>query len=287
MRVLFASTPGFGEHLLPFADAVRRGGHDVLMPVLDEPEPVELNAVWSRVPPRSVAGWEIAQVRDVHAQLEADIVLPGVLAAIDDFDPDVVVRDARCFGAAIAAELSGLPQVRVATGLMLSEHRALDIAADVIDELRRAVGLPADPGASILRASPFFTLMPASFEGSDLTSRQRVTRRFHDPVPASDTGAPLVTNGDTLPLLGALAAGRPVVAVPLTAEQHDNARRLVASGAGLSVPNDADAIAAAVAGAASCRAAAERVARETRSLPSLDQVVNVLPRRSATRVRTG
>jgi UDP:flavonoid glycosyltransferase YjiC (YdhE family) len=345
MRVLFASSPGSGHFtpLIPFADALRRAGHTVLLagppslcdaatyaghefwPV-DVPDPAELRAVWSRVPPRSREGHEIASIAAVHARLEADISLPRLLEACEDWQADVVVRDPSQFGAAIAAELSGIPHVRVATGLMAGEQRALEIAAPAVDELRRAVGLPADPDASILRASPYLTLLPASFEDPDSAARQPVTRRFRDPawdaagsaqadaatepsvyvalddadvrraiaalpVRATDELASadaVVSRADTPSLLRALAAGLPVVAVPQSGDEASNTRRLVAVGAGLEVPHDADVIAAAVTGVLAnpkCRAAARRAAAEMRQRPSVDQVANVLPRRTATRDR--
>jgi hypothetical protein len=60
--------------------------------------------------------------------------------------------------------LSGTPHVRVGIGLTSLEELALGIVAETLDELRRSVGLAADPGAEALRRSPYLTMVPASLE---------------------------------------------------------------------------------------------------------------------------
>jgi UDP:flavonoid glycosyltransferase YjiC (YdhE family) len=77
--------------------------------------------------------------------------------------------------------------------------------------------------------------------------------------------------------LGALAAGVPVVAVPLFADQPYNAERLVATGCGLAVapgPALADEVAAAVARLiAEPPAGSARIAREIAALPPVGAAV--------------
>jgi len=47
---------------------------------------------------------------------------------------------------------------------MSLEELGLGIVAETLDELRRSVGLAADPGAEALRRSPYLTMVPASLE---------------------------------------------------------------------------------------------------------------------------
>jgi UDP:flavonoid glycosyltransferase YjiC (YdhE family) len=90
----------------------------------------------------------------------------------------------------------------------------------------------------------------------------------------------VVCHGGSGSTLGALAAGVPLVVVPLFADQPLNARRVEAVGAGLVVrPPDPTAIRAAVRRVLQeepFRAAAERLAAELRSQPPTDAAVELL-----------
>ena len=54
--------------------------------------------------------------------------------------------------------------MRVGIGLTSLEELGLGIVAETLDELRRSVGLAADPGVEALRRSPYLTMVPASLE---------------------------------------------------------------------------------------------------------------------------
>jgi UDP:flavonoid glycosyltransferase YjiC (YdhE family) len=79
-------------------------------------------------------------------------------------------------------------------------------------------------------------------------------------------------------VIGALGAGRPIVAAPVGADQPGNARRIAALGAGLAVEApDAGAMAGAlgrVLGEASFAARARALAEEIAALPDLDAAVD-------------
>lgn len=107
-----------------------------------------------------------------------------------------------------------------------------------------------------------------------------------------DRAAAVVCHGGSGTTLGALAAGLPLVVVPLFADQPDNARRVAAVGAGIAVepdPEDADgpmrsridpvALCAAiedVVGDAAYRRAAQQLADELHALPPTDTALAVL-----------
>ena len=102
----------------------------------------------------------------------------------------------------------------------------------------------------------------------------------------------VVCHGGSGTTLGALAAGLPLVVVPLFADQPVNARRVAAVGAGLAVEPDpgsaADAIRGrvdpgalraaieAVLGEAAYRRAARRVAEEIAALPGADAALTAI-----------
>jgi MGT family glycosyltransferase len=87
----------------------------------------------------------------------------------------------------------------------------------------------------------------------------------------------MVTHGGSGSVLGAPAAGRPLVVLPLFADQPYNAARVAALGAGLSIDGGPAAAgqvgpaAAAVLDDPTYRAGAHRVAAEMAALPTADQ----------------
>jgi UDP:flavonoid glycosyltransferase YjiC (YdhE family) len=111
--------------------------------------------------------------------------------------------------------------------------------------------------------------------------------RIEQWVPQADVlarAAAAVCHGGAGSTLGALAAGLPLVVVPLFADQPLNASRVAAAGAGLSVEPAPPAIREAVTRVledAPYRDAAERIAAELRSQPPADDVAARLERLAA------
>jgi UDP:flavonoid glycosyltransferase YjiC (YdhE family) len=85
-----------------------------------------------------------------------------------------------------------------------------------------------------------------------------------------------VCHGGSGTVLGALAAGVPLVVAPMFADQPNNAERITAVGAGLALPTRADSVPdlrralTRVLEEASFRAAAQRLAVEIAALPPVD-----------------
>jgi UDP:flavonoid glycosyltransferase YjiC (YdhE family) len=102
-------------------------------------------------------------------------------------------------------------------------------------------------------------------------------------VPQADVFAQasaVVCHGGSGTTLGALAAGLPLVVVPLFADQPENARRVAAVGAGLAVEPGPEAMREAVAevlGDPAYRRAARRVADELAALPPADAAFTAAP----------
>jgi len=92
--------------------------------------------------------------------------------------------------------------------------------------------------------------------------------------------AALVCHGGSGTLLGGLAAGLPVVIVPMGADQPHNGRLVAATGAGLTlIKPDADALRAAVQTALAgpeLRLQARRLAEEIAAMPTIDDVVDAM-----------
>src|SRR6185503_19228625 len=121
--------------------------------------------VWSPVTAPGMRG----VVQELFIGLHARRALPGMLAAMERFRPDVVVRETLEFSSALAAERLGVPQVRV--GIHLDSDTDADprlligVAAPALDELRPQIGLERDPTARAIGESPLVTLAPASTSG--------------------------------------------------------------------------------------------------------------------------
>ena len=385
MRALFSSTRGAGHFnpLVPFARAFERAGHDVMVagpPALagpvdgagftfwqfDPPPADELGAIWGRVPQLPPEEANEVVVGEIFGRLNSTAALPQLRAAVEEWRPDVILRDPNEYGSALAAELHGVPHARVAIGLASTEELGLRIAASAIDAIRRAQDLPPDPGADVLRGSPYLSTFPRSLDEGD----QPDTHRLHDPawdapsgelpgwwpgredqplvyvtfgsvagsfpqalpvygvalravaelpvrilltvgreldldalpeapdnvrverwVPQQDVlghAVAAVVHGGSGSTLGALAAGLPLVVVPLFADQPENARRVAEVGAGLAIEPNREEVEAttaplrsaieAVVADPSYRERAEALADELRAEPPVDEAVPLLQR---------
>lgn len=114
-----------------------------------------------------------------------------------------------------------------------------------------------------------------------------------EPLPANVHAEPWVAQPDALgeatlvvghggsgTTLGALAAGRPQVVVPLFADQPDNAAQVRETRSGVVVARDAEAIRLGIEtllGDGSYTVGAERIAAEMRALPPTDSAFDALP----------
>ena len=113
MRVLFTSlrTPSHFFPLVPFLDACRRQGHEVavaaphdladhvaktgarLLP-FEHPGDERLRPLWDR----AMKGEGEVVISEVFAGECAKFALPGLLATLDAFRPDVIVRESQGSG---------------------------------------------------------------------------------------------------------------------------------------------------------------------------------------------
>lgn len=180
MRFLFATTSGTGHltPMLPFAHALERAGHEVLVAgsgsagavasreglafrALAEPVPSELDAIHDRLRSLSNDDAPEAAIQDLFVRTHAAAALRDMLLLIKSWRPDVVVRESTEFASCLAAERHGVPQVRIGFALSsANEDWILALAAPALDELREHLDLPPDPNAARLRASLCLTQSP-------------------------------------------------------------------------------------------------------------------------------
>lgn len=212
--------------MVPFIEACRRGGHDLLVvgpPPLAEtveragypfaagaaPPEEELGPVWARVPTLSYDEAEQLVIGEIFATLNVRAMLPGMRAAVREWRPDVILREPAEFASAVVAEEEGVAHVQVGIGLASSHVELQSVAADAVDAWR--------PGLTErIAATPYLTLFPASLEDPEVPG-PALTHRFRDPA-ADGPSRPLADwwPGDERPLVyvtfGSQAAGVPTAA---------------------------------------------------------------------------
>jgi len=192
MRVL-VTTLGYSGHVLPLVPLARASmdaGHEVRVlaprskrgiveraglicwPYDDAPEAAWRPLVAEMAGSRQVEA-DARVIADGFAAIGARAALPAALDVIARWRPDVVVRESYDFAGALAAELHGVPCVRIALGPASTEAWVIDLAAGAVDEIRTELGLPPDPDGDRLRDEPCWSSTPPAFDDGPQTMRFR------------------------------------------------------------------------------------------------------------------
>ena len=172
MRVLFASTQGAGHFgpLIPFIDACERHGHETLVvgpPTLKArgypfkagatPPDDVLGPIWGGMSFQPPGQADIVVVGTIFGRLNVDAMLPTLQETIEEWQPDLVLREGAEFASAVAADRLGVPHVRIAVGVAMFEEAMLAVAGPALEE--RSTGL-----TSRIAESPYLTCFPASVD---------------------------------------------------------------------------------------------------------------------------
>lgn len=188
MRFLFSFTGGTGHFLptVPFARALATSGHAVRYTCQEAMVPAVCAAGWEAVPSggatllnpdarrplaplNRIAEGEV--VRTFFAGKVARERAARLRDVVEDFEPDVIVRDEVDFGAAVIAEAYGLPHaavVVIAAGGFLRP----ELISEPLASLRSEYGLP-DDGLAMLHRYLTLVPVPTSFRDPE------------DPLPSS------------------------------------------------------------------------------------------------------
>ena len=193
--------------LLPFADAFRERGHDVLIAIPESSTGLVLDAgheAWALPQaPNEVSDAISARaqtatpdeanaivVGELFAGTHARAALPGVMAAVAEWQPDVLVHETCEFAAALVGERAALPSVRVAVHMASLEHYIARFAAAEVDALRALLKIDRDPGGErLLAGRASRSPRPRSTAGcarATIASRRRRSRTR--PAPGTATG---------------------------------------------------------------------------------------------------
>ena len=197
MRVLAVTTAGEGHlgPLVPFAGACRDADHDVLVaapapfassvtragfahaPFAPGPE-LEIAEVFRKLHAVSDDEANRLVITEVYGRLDARAALPDLIALVEGWKPDVILRESAEYASWVAALGSGTPHIEAVIGLSAFWRRALGWVAEPLAELCAAAGIDDDADRPRAWRSPSVSLLPASFdepgpEGTPSISRFR------------------------------------------------------------------------------------------------------------------
>ncbi|WES64449.1 glycosyltransferase [Microbacter sp. GSS18] len=226
MRVLVASTGNVGHFspVVPLARALEAAGDEVRVATpasfadrvrahgfaaapVDDPAPDELEAVYRTLPR---PGADLAQssaairdlsnlimVRDVFGGVDARAALPGMLAHIDAFAPDLVLREPAEVASLVASQLRSVPHVQYGIGTVTMVQFMVDGLRSSLAAFERELDLADRSLADAALRAPLFTHAPEVFdEGSVETAAPRSVHRFRLPASDRDRGGALPSWGD-------------------------------------------------------------------------------------------
>lgn len=208
MRVLCATTANDGHFgpLLPFARALAGAGHEVRVaapvsyanavaaagfthePFADAP-PELIGPVMARLPTLAFEEADDLVIRDVFARIDAQAALPSLIATVEGWRPELVIRESAELASLAAAERAGVPHVHVCIGMHEVLSRFAEAVGDPLAELGRLAGLDDGRLGAALASETILSLVP---EVLDLAGAQGVTGadgflRFHQPpLPTGD-----------------------------------------------------------------------------------------------------
>lgn len=185
MRVLCATTAGEGHFgpLRAVALACRAAGHDVRvaapgsfaaavsraglphLPFPDVPHEV-MGPLFASLPDLPLDEANLRVMGEVYARLAAQRAFPLIRDTMEEWRPDVVLREPTEFGSLAAAEAAGLPHAEVAIGVSGLMEWARDALVEPLAELDALAGLPRGRVLSAAFGSPVFTMVPPSMEAA-------------------------------------------------------------------------------------------------------------------------
>jgi UDP:flavonoid glycosyltransferase YjiC (YdhE family) len=221
MRVLFSTTANDGHvgPLLPFARACVASGHEVRVaapisfgatleraglshePFADAP-PEVIGPIMASLMDMAVEEADALVVREVFGRVDAQAALPGLLATIERWRPDVVVRETAEIASLVAAERFGLAHLHVCIGMHEVATTFADAMAEPLEELAELANLAPGAIGSAVAAERIVSVVPEllDYAGSEPPAGTEPTR-FHEPSPPADGRRPAEWGDPERPLV--------------------------------------------------------------------------------------
>lgn len=185
-----------------FAASVRRAGFDHV-PFADAP-PELVGPVMALLPTLPFDQADTTVIREVFGRIDAQAAYPGVLAAIEDWRPDVLVREPAELGALAAAERAGVPHLQVVIGMSELSRVLAEVLVEPLAELSSIGGLPDGALSTSMASEPVLSPVPASLDraGDPAFDPAGVAFRFRGASRPAVAAEPLPIWGDPeLPLV--------------------------------------------------------------------------------------
>jgi Erythromycin biosynthesis protein CIII-like, C-terminal domain/Erythromycin biosynthesis protein CIII-like, N-terminal domain len=230
--------------LLPVLDGARRRGHETLVvgpPAIGdmvgasdhpfvaggEPPEAAVAPIRERLAVAPARQASVLGNRELFGRLATAAMLPAMERLLDDWQPDVVLRDPCEYASAVIAPPLGIATAQVAIGLAEVEWGSIDIAAPALEAHRSGL-------AGELRRAPYVTRFPASLDPSPFPD----THRVREPTPGPPGPLPDWWNGSRAPLvyvsfgtvLGHMAMAAEAYRIAMQAVAGIDARVLLTTG---------------------------------------------------------
>jgi UDP:flavonoid glycosyltransferase YjiC (YdhE family) len=134
-------------------------------------------------------------LREVFARIDTAAALPRLSSIVDDWRPQVIVRDPAEFASWLLAKEAGVPAVRVGIGLLSREPIWAEAAAEGLGYLAAGMSLECDaPG---LVSGLVLAAAPAPFDPAPQDVGMTV-HRYREALPAEDDDVSLPEGDDPL-----------------------------------------------------------------------------------------
>ncbi|EWT02215.1 hypothetical protein N865_00390 [Intrasporangium oryzae NRRL B-24470] len=143
---------------LSFAGAVERAGLGHA-PFADAPA-AAMGAVFETLPAMTLERANGTVMAEVFGRLDAQAALPALRAVVDDWRPDVVLRESAEFGSLAVAEAAGIPHAEVAIGVAALMDWGRAHVEEPLAELDELSGLEHGHLLRAAGGSPVFTMVP-------------------------------------------------------------------------------------------------------------------------------
>jgi UDP:flavonoid glycosyltransferase YjiC (YdhE family) len=192
VKVLVATNAGAGHFgpLVPFARALSSGGHDVMVAAahsgasmitsagfvartVGEITPESFGQVIAGTTGMSPSEANLYFIREVFGRLGLAARSGDMQRIIDEWQPDLVLRETSEVASFAAAEAAGVPQAQVAIGLSSFEETAMPALA-ALSDFGLTESLPR------LQSKPRLSHVPPSLEVASALSRTTTRFRWDD-----------------------------------------------------------------------------------------------------------
>jgi UDP:flavonoid glycosyltransferase YjiC (YdhE family) len=180
MRILFTTHPGYGHFhpLVPMARALMQAGHVVAFATgASFQQAVEDNGFkcfrtagdFSVIGPKAAAAADapleerLAFMAELFVNQLGRHALPDLIQIAQSFSPQLIVRDSVEFAGCVAAEHLGLPHASIQVGAGVTAQLRSRVVTQKLEELRKLVGLPPDPGAEMVYRYLHLSFIPPRY----------------------------------------------------------------------------------------------------------------------------